>query len=467
MEAIIGVQFGISSPQDILKSSVVEITTEKTYVGTQPVTGGVFDPRFGGGARCPTCNQTPRFCPGHFGHIVLARPQFLIQFLPYTVKVLRCICVRCSRLLVDADSADVKEIHKGVPRNKVLDEMAKLCKGTAFCGKYNSDGCGCVQPTIQKEKKTVATIKATWKPEKPAANAAPTDAAPVAQEEILSAEYVLRLFQRMLDKDIEALGLSPVFSHPAWMIATLLAVPPLTVRPSVMRESRRMEDDITHKLIDIIKRNQGLRERIDRKDPADVVDKWNEMLQYDVATLVDNNISGVPQAQQRSGRPLKTLGSRLSGKTGRFRGNLMGKRVDFSARSVITPDPNIEVDELGVPMEIAMNLTIPEAVTPFNRARLQKAVDVGPSAYPGAKKVELAADGRVINLKIRGNYHGKLQDGDMVHRHLLDGDFVLFNRQPSLHRMSMMGHRVRVLPGRSFRMNPSAAKPYNADGPTY
>ena len=75
------------------------------------------------------------------------------------------------------------------------------------------------------------------------------------------------------------------------------------------------------------------------------------------------------QATQRSGRPIKSICSRLKAKEGRIRGNLMGKRVDFSARTVITPDPNINIDQLGVPWSIALNLTYPETVTPYNIER--------------------------------------------------------------------------------------------------
>jgi DNA-directed RNA polymerase beta' subunit len=165
-----------------------------------------------------------------------------------------------------------------------------------------------------------------------------------------------------------------------------------------MEDNQRMEDDLTHKLIDIVRNNQRLREKIDKGENVDIIDKLTELLQFDVATYVDNDIKGMPPAAQRSGRPLKTLKSRLGAKTGRVRGNLMGKRVDFSARSVITPDPNIDVDELGVPEEIAMNLTFPEIVTSYNRDRLMTAIRNGPTKYPGAKNVELKNENRTIRL---------------------------------------------------------------------
>jgi DNA-directed RNA polymerase beta' subunit len=159
---------------------------------------------------------------------------------------------------------------------------------------------------------------------------------------------------------------------------------------------------------------------------------------------------------------LKSLQQRLGGKDGRIRMNLQGKRVEFSARSVITPDPNISVRELGVPQKIAMNLTFPEEVTAYNIGKLYKLVQNGPDVYPGAKTIQ-RADGRTISLKHVNTQTLELFEGDTVHRHLMDGDPVLFNRQPSLHRMSMMCHIAKVLPYNTFRLNVFCTAPYNAD----
>jgi DNA-directed RNA polymerase II subunit RPB1 len=277
-------------------------------------------------------------------------------------------------------------------------------------------------------------------------------------------EMILRAFQRMTDEDCRLIGLNPEFARPEWMICTVLAVPPLTVRPSVvMDDNQRMEDDLTHKLIDILRANDKVREKIDKEESAEVLDKYTAKLQYDVATYVDNDIKGLEPSAQRSGRPLRTLKSRFGAKTGRVRGNLMGKRVDFSARSVITPDANIELDELGVPEEIAINLTFPEIVSPYNRDRLLGYVKNGPDKHPGAKSVYLKSDDRTVSLRYVNPDTIDIREGDVVHRHLIHGDIVLFNRQPSLHKASMMAHRVVVLPYSTFRLNVSATRPYNAD----
>ena len=230
-----------------------------------------------------------------------------------------------------------------------------------------------------------------------------------------------------------------------------------------MDDNQKMEDDLTHKLIDVLRHNQSLRDRMDKGETSEVIDRHTALLQYDVATYVDNDIKGMAPAAQRSGRPLRTLKARFGAKTGRVRGNLMGKRVDFSARSVITPDANIELDELGVPLEIAINLTFPEIVSVYNRDRLMGYIRNGPDKHPGAKTVFLKQDKRSVSLRFVNAETLDLREGDVVHRHLLDGDIVLFNRQPSLHKASMMAHRVVVLPYSTFRLNVSATRPYNAD----
>jgi DNA-directed RNA polymerase beta' subunit len=248
------------------------------------------------------------------------------------------------------------------------------------------------------------------------------------------------------------------------MMCSVLPIPPPQVRPSVTQDNnQRAEDDLTSKLIDIIKANNMLKKKIAEDPKKRAIDEWTNLLQYHVATLVDNDIPGISPAAQRSGRLLKSLQQRLGSKEGRIRSNLQGKRVEFSARSVITPDPNISVKELGVPMKIAMNLTFPEKVTPFNIGKLYKLIQNGPDTYPGAKTIVRADGGRTISLKHVNTKTLELFEGDVVNRHLMDGDVVLFNRQPSLHRMSMMAHIAKILPYNTFRLNVFVTAPYNAD----
>ena len=259
------------------------------------------------------------------------------------------------------------------------------------------------------------------------------------------------------------MGLNRYWCRPDWMICSVLPIPPPQVRPSVIQDNnQRSEDDLTHKLFEIIQTNNALQDKINNNASKAIIDDQYAVLQYHVATLVDNQIPGVAPSAQRSGRPLKSIQQRLGSKEGRIRYNIMGKRVEFSGRSVITPDPNISIEEIGVPIKIAMNLTVPERVTKYNRSTLYKLIQNGADNYPGAKTI-VRKDGRTISLKHVNTKEIVLNLGDVVNRHLMDGDPILFNRQPTLHRMSMMGHRVKVLPYNTFRLNVSVTAPYNAD----
>ena len=459
VEKVIGVQFGIMSPDEIRKNSVVEVVTQETYSGNEAVIGGLFDPRMGvldHGKICPTDGLDNKFCPGYFGHIELARPVFHIQYFGMVQKLMRCICFRCGKLLVDKYSNEVQEVlkkRKGKGRWNEIFEMSQKIKR---CGQECEDGCGAKQPD-KYVKEGLGKMYGEWKN-------LDVENKDNINKQYFSAEDIYKLFSSISDDDVEVLGFSRYWSRPDWMICQVLPVPPPSMRPSVRQDSnQRMEDDLTHKLVDIIKTNKTLKSKLENNANSQIIDEWTAVLQYHVATLIDNEIPNVAPAQQRTGRPLKSIRQRLKGKEGRIRGNLMGKRVNFSARSVITPDPSIGIDELGVPKSIAMNLTYPEKVTPYNIDKMYQIVKNGPSVYPGAETIQKKSDKSTIHLNYVSREDLKLEYGDIINRHLLDGDVVLFNRQPSLHKMSMMCHRVRVLDYSTFRLNVSVTSPYNAD----
>jgi DNA-directed RNA polymerase subunit A' len=242
------------------------------------------------------------------------------------------------------------------------------------------------------------------------------------------------------------------------------------MRPSIILENgQRSEDDLTHKLVDIIRINQRFKENQDAGAPQLIIEDLWELLQYHVTTYLDNEVAGCPPARHRSGRPLKTLSQRLKGKDGRFRGSLSGKRVNFSARTVISPDPNISVIEVGVPLAIANEMSIPVHVTPYNIEEFRTMVKNGPDRpslnHPCGANYVIRSDKRRLKLA-EGNLETiaeMLEPGWTVERQLRNGDIVLFNRQPSLHRMSIMAHRVKLMDGRTFRLNPAVCPPYNAD----
>lgn len=320
-------------------------------------------------------------------------------------------------------------------------------------------GCGNIQPEVRQ---TALQLWGTWKHPK-----GDEEEAQGPEKKLITPEMALHIFRSISSEEIHDIGLSNDYARPEWMIITVLPVPPPPVRPSISMDGTgtgmRGEDDLTYKLGDIIRANGNVRQAQQEGSPAHVAADFEALLQYHVATYMDNDIAGQPQALQKSGRPVKSIRARLKGKEGRLRGNLMGKRVDFSARTVITGDPNLMLDEVGVPRSIARTLTYPETVTPYNIGKLHELVKNGPNEHPGAKYV-VRSDGSRIDLR----HHKRagaisLEYGWKVERHIIDGDFIIFNRQPSLHKESMMGHRVRVMPYSTFRLNLSVTSPYNAD----
>lgn len=424
---IIGIQFGIMSPEEIRKSSVAEITTKDTYINNKPVVGGIFDPRMGvlePGMICPTDKLNYIQSPGYFGHINLAKPVFYIQYLTQILKILKCVCLKCSKLFVNRENY----LHITQLPNKLRwEQIYEISSKIKRCGEENNEGCGYTKPTKIK-KEGLSTIYAEWKNSNEAGHSLK-----------LSAETIQNIFRRITDQDVDFMGFSSIFSRPEWMICEVLAIPPPCVRPSVKHDSQqRSEDDLSHIIISIIKANTTLKDKLKVKDNENIIDDTTTLLQYHVATLVNNKIPGIDSVAQRSsGRLLKSITERLNGKTGRIRGNLMGKRVDYSARSVITGDPNLSIEELGVPIKIAMNMTYPAKVNSRNINFLETLLRNGPDKYPGAKVLEKST-GEQRSLRYTDRNNIELHIGDIVHRHILDGDFVLFNRQPTLHRMSMM-----------------------------
>jgi DNA-directed RNA polymerase subunit A' len=450
-----GLTFKVLSPQEIRKLAVVEIQTADTYdEDGAPITSGLMDGRLGTlepRQRCKTCGNTAAKCPGHFGYIELSAPVAHVAFAKKTHDLLSSTCRDCGRILLSEER--VKELLQKAEEEKQIMgfikdgfyvEIVKEAKKSSQCS-Y----CGARQYKIEFSK-------------------------PTTFHEIVEEGGAMRLtpaiirerLERISIKDLVLLGIEPNAARPEWMILQVLPVPPVYVRPSITLESGiRSEDDLTHKLVDIIRINQRLRENIDAGAPTLIIQDLSELLQYHVTTYFDNEASGIPPARHRSGRALKTLSQRLKGKEGRFRSNLSGKRVDFSARTVISPDPNIDVNDVGVPLDIAMRLTVPERVAPWNMEEMKRFILNGPENYPGALYI-LRPDGKRIRLEFvseRDKLAETLQYGFVVERHLKDGDIAVFNRQPSLHRMSIMAHRVRVLPYKTFRLHLSVCPPYNAD----
>ena len=450
------IKFSLLSPEVIRKMSAAQIITSDTYdEDGLPIEGGLMDRRLGTiepGRACRTCGNFVGKCPGHFGHIELTRPVIHVGFTKVIYNLLKVICRECSSLLINPKDRDrylklLAKYEKSSLRlkraltNYIFKKTVK--NPLKICPK-----CGAEQYLIKLEKPT------SFYEERPEGSIQ------------LSPSDIRFRFEKISDDDIRLLGFDPECARPEWMILTVLPVPPIAVRPSITLESGiRSEDDLTHKLVDVVRANQRLREVIEFGAPQLIIDDHYNLLQYHINTYFDNEIPGIPPARHRTGRNIRALAQRLKGKEGRFRSNLSGKRVDFSSRTVISPDPNLSINEVGVPIEVAKILTVSERVTFYNIEWLKELVRRGPFEYPGANYI-VRPDGRRIDLrypKDRSSIAEALEIGAIVERHLQDGDIVLFNRQPSLHRMSMMAHRVRVLPYRTFRLNLCVCPPYNAD----
>ena len=447
--------FGLLSPQDIRKLSVVEIQTPDTYdEDGAPITAGLMDGRLGTlepRQRCKTCGNTAIRCPGHFGHIELAVPIIHIEFTKIIYNLLRATCRNCGRTLLTDDKIErtqaridrTSQLLGGVP-DRVYKEILKEMIKAKQCSH-----CAAIQYKITFEKPTKLS-----------------EVIPESGSQPLTPSMVRERLERISDEDLELLGFDPKAAHPEWMVLQVLPVPPVYVRPSITLESGiRSEDDLTHKLVDIIRINQRLKENMDAGAPTLIIQDLSELLQYHVTTYFNNEASGIPPARHRSGRALKTLSQRLKGKEGRFRSNLSGKRVDFSARTVISPDPNLDINEVGVPLQVAMRLSVPEKVTEWNIEEMRKLIINGPEKYPGALYI-IRPDGKRIRLEFvvdREKVAEALGLGFVVERHLKNGDIAIFNRQPSLHRMSIMAHYARVLPYKTFRLHLCVCPPYNAD----
>ncbi len=457
------IKFGILSPDEIRRMSVVEIQTSDTYdEDGAPIAGGLMDGRLGTlepRQRCRTCGNIAANCPGHFGHIELAEPVIHVEFARHIYRLLSATCRSCGRILLsDKEIEEMRERMEedrrlfGEVRDDTYEEIFRKAKAK----KKNKRCPHCGMPQFEiKFVKPTSFYEVKEEAEEGE-----------EREPRLKPSMIREWFERIPDDDLRLLGFDPEVARPEWMILQVLPVPPVDVRPSIILESGiRAEDDLTHKLVDIIRINQRLKENIEAGAPTLIIEDLAELLQYHVTTYFNNEVSGIPPARHRSGRTLKSLAQRLKGKEGRFRGNLSGKRVDYSARTVISPDPNLDINEVGVPFYIAMRLTVPEPVTERNLEEMRQLVINGPDKYPGALYI-IRPDGKRIRLEFvadREKLAETLEPGFIVERHLRDGDIVLFNRQPSLHRMSIMAHRVKVLPYKTFRLHLAVCPPYNAD----
>lgn len=469
-------QFSIFSPDDIRSMSVTQetvisgkrikegITTAQAHENGMPVHGGLNDPRMG-------YQFGDKECTGYFGHINLGEPMYHMGFIDHVRQVLSCVCFGCSALLIDRKDPRFHKIMSEHKRSEDrLKEFTRILRGVKTCvggddmtesaeGSEESStlrrGCGARQPKISKPAHSTLTFEYDV--------VEAHEEGSVDRKQDLRAIDAYNILRKITEDDMRALGFHPKWSRPEWLVWTVLPVPPPHTRPSVQFGSGVSDDDLTHKYANIVKANIALTNSITNEDSTFATRQFAELLQYHCSTLINNELAGQPQDKYRNGKPLKTIRQRLVGKEGRVRGNLMGKRCDFTARTVITADPCLSLQQVGVPRSIARTLTVRERVTHFNQDKLHELIARGPDRHPGANNI-IRSDGGVIDLKyVRNKNDLQLVVGWVVERHLDDDDVVLFNRQPSLHKMSIMAHFAKVLDYSTFRLNLSCTPPYNAD----
>ncbi len=434
-ESIDSIRFTVISPEAIKKISVAKLVVPDTYnEDGYPIDGGLIDQRLGvidPGLRCKTCGGRAKSCMGHFGHIELIRPVVHPEFARLVFMIMQSTCDSCYRVLVSEKDIDV--LKNGEEEQTA--SMSKL-KSVKKC-----PHCGAKQKKIKFERPTFFYLEG----------------------ERLKPDSIRDWVSKISNEDLAIIGIDGNEVRPEWAILSVLLVPPVNVRPSITLENGdRSEDDLTHKLVEIMRINHRLAQDIDAGAPQIIIDDLWELLQYHLTTYFNNETPGVPVARHRSTRPLKTLAHRLKGKEGRLRYNLSGKRVNFTARTVICGDPNLSINEVGVAQTIAERLTTPMHVTHWNIEKAKELIER--REYPMAVNV-ITSEGlrKRVNESNRIELISSISPGWIVERQLMNNDFALFNRQPTLHKMSIMAHRIRVLPGKTMRISVNATTPYNAD----
>ncbi|EER30373.1 DNA-directed RNA polymerase III largest subunit, partial [Candida tropicalis MYA-3404] len=497
-KCIKGLEFGALSAKDIVAQSEVEIQTRDLYdleKGRTPKEHGALDTRMGissNAQECSTCHGNLASCHGHFGHIRLALPVFHVGYFKSIISVLQCICKNCAAVLLDEPTKrrflnDLRRPNiDNLRRMKILKQVIEQCKKQRRCLKCNhvngvvkkaASGAGPAALKIVHD-----TFRWIGKKDTPEKNAWDDDLEKVFQRNPELSKFVkrihddlnplktLNLFKQITPSDCELFGLDPAKGgRPEMYIWRYLPAPPVCIRPSVMMDAQSNEDDLTVKLTEIVWTSSMIKAGILKGISINnLMEQWDYM-QLSVAMYI-NSDSANPALSAGGGgakasKPIRAFCQRLKGKQGRFRGNLSGKRVDFSGRTVISPDPNLKIDEVAVPDRVAKVLTYPEKCTRYNRKKLQRLVYNGPDTYPGANYVAKQNEPGKRNLRFgdRAKLAKNLQIGDVVERHIEDGDVVLFNRQPSLHRLSILSHYAKVRPWRTFRLNECVCTPYNAD----
>jgi DNA-directed RNA polymerase beta' subunit len=490
IKEIASINFGIYSAEEIMNMSVCKIDNPKK-LGY----GSVYDPRMGttdSHQNCETCNESALVCTGHFGYIELAEPIIHPLYYKRVISFLNCFCFKCFRLILTKEQIYLLKLNRAKGENRFLKIQEKITKVDICC----HDDCKSYQP---KFKMSIAesAIYMTY-------NYKSKNKTSI----MVSTDEVKRVFDNISNDDVKLLGFDPKLTHPKNFIITCLPIIPPCDRPFVKAEGNTCDDDITIQYIEIIKANNHLIELIEESKEAqrDVIETKKQKListiRFRILTTFNNSAGKAKHTT--NGRPIKGIKERLTGKDGQLRNNLLGKRCNQTGRTVIGPDPTLKMGQLAVPELMANILTVPERVTAFNKVKLQNLVNSGEVnslikhdgktcinlkrfrkgtrltpddiivrgdtrivVVSGKEQIlpgdQLIRNGEYIENVIHSNREYPIDIGWIVERRLSDGDVVLLNRQPTLHRASMMAMEVVVRPHKTLRFNLAINKPFNAD----
>ena len=489
------VRFSVATPSSVIQQSVTSVVRPELYhEDGRGVRHGMFDPLMGpgkDGGDCELCGEPLISCPGHFGHVELVLPVYHAGYYKTMLKVLNAICWQCSRaLLTDVQIAKFQMRLRAAGEHSL--RRMEVCKAAMDDCKKSKSCPYCFAKRIpikrvkkaslalylDKNRKTpkeqrqaaAAVLKGTLLDDEDGINDDDGDdedneqlAIDSSFVESLSPMRVRAMLVSMPDADCELFGLDLRNGRPENWVVQVIPVPPMCLRPAVGLDDRlgSQQDDLTMQLVAVVRNNAMLATRIEEGEGASQLMQSWDVLQSAYAGFI--NVDVCTPEDHSSGYAKRGLVQRLKGKQGRFRQHLSGKRVNFSSRSVVSPDPNLRVNEVGVPVHAALTLTYPETVTIHNIEKLRAAICNGPRQHPGAMRVTRGKEATSTAYGNNAVKAAKLKVGDVVERHICDGDIVLFNRQPSLHRMSIMGHSVRVMQHRTYRLNECACGPYGAD----
>jgi len=456
--------------EEIRTLGVVGITHSSSYDRGVPKAGGINDPKMGlfdHTVRCPTCFKSN--CDQHYGYINLEKPVYRLGTINIVLMILRSVCRECAKPKFSNTQGDNIYINESVLLKNYKEKLrliSDLCRTKLKC-----NACGAPQPVYTKKNRTF--IEAVYR-----------------QKDLNSEfcknrgpEYISFLSKKFMPDDaasilfgldkftIDCLGID----RPNSLMCNVQIVPPPIIRPSNFAgETKvRSENDLTAALQDVVRTNIELREIKDLDKLNDIYDKLQIMISGITNHAIKRTaaLQGIlPTITATSKRKIIDIKTRFKGKTGRVRGNLSGKRVDQSGRTVISGDSSSDVDQLGVPNAIMNKLTFPECVTDINASYLRRCIIIGAYRDGGALAVKAPNHTNdnvmwlpILDREARIELSSQIRPGWIVERHLINGDWVLFNRQPSLWKASIMAFRCYRVEGLTVRLPLPVTRAFNAD----